>query len=458
MISRRTLLLSTVAGVVSPRGLFVPKAPDLRILHTNDLHGRVDFPDTHQGLTYLATLMRRLRREAPAFLTLDAGDIIHGTPVEWLEGPAPVIQALNGLGYDAITVGNHEFDFGPENLRRAERMARYPFLSANVRDAHGDPWGPLKPYVVISRAGRRIGIFGLTTETTPSIQWPRTIEQIKFTDAEAAARETVKTLREREKVDMVLCLSHLGYAPDRKLAHEAPGIDLIIGGHSHTRLERAVIEGGVPIVQTGAHGKALGVTDVRFEGGRPRFEYRLEDAERTVIRGGVVEGPYSPAQDRVALRLREKLATLSKALPIEGLRERRTELGAFLSESVRKAHGTDVGLFSSSQIGAGFAAGEVLARDVYDAMAAYTRQHIVRAEVTDELLTAQLEKAARPGAMTVQVAAPPIESGKRYSVAAPAHVMQDLFLGKLGARIIYDDPLGPSVRDAVIEGFRKQRF
>lgn len=441
ILSRRTLLLSTAAGLVSPWRLVRGLAPaDLALFHTNDIHGRVDVEGEDQGLVHLARELRRQRALYPATLTLDAGDIIHGTPMEQRHGPAPVLTAFGALGYDVATAGNHEFDFGPANFQNAVRLANFPFLSANIRTETGKPWGPLRPSIHFDRAGRRVAIFGVTTLETPKIQWPRTIEGIHFTDPFEAARQQVKELR--DSADLLICLSHLGYAEDRKLAHEASGIDLIIGGHSHTRLEKAVIERGVPIVQTGAYGKAFGRIEVRFEGKTPNFEYTLFDAPHEIDRA--METAYAPFERALDSELEVVLATLANSMDFSGLNTGRSKEGEFLAQSVRAAHKTDIGLFSSSQISGRLDAGPVKRKDVYRVMAAYTRQHIVRMRMPADLAETQIAKAGP----SVQVA------GTGTYIAGPAHVMQDLFLGKPGVEIVYDDPLGPTVRDAVMEGFR----
>lgn len=444
MITRRTFLISTIAGVVVPWRLFQDSEPELAIFHTNDLHGRVDVEGVHQGLAYLAKEIRRQRGLYRSSLTLDAGDIIHGTPMEQRIGPAPVLKAMDAIRYDAATAGNHEFDFGPENFRTGARLVRFPFLSANVRDKDGDPWGPLQPSIILERASRRIAIFGLTTTATPDIQWPRTIDGIRFTDPYEAAREQVKALR--SKADILICLSHLGYAEDRKLAHEAPGIDLIVGGHSHTRLDKATIENGIPIVQTGAHGKALGRIEVRFDGAKPRFDYELFDAKEG--RDADVDAGYRLHAEKLAVDLDVVLTRLSSPLDFSNLQKERTAVGACLAESVRVAHKADVGLFSSSQINGSLAAGPVTRKDVYRVMTAYTRQHIVRMRVPVALAKSRVAEAGAK----VQV------SGEGSLVAGPAHVMQDLFLGRPGVEILFDDPLGPTVRDAVMEGLQAGVF
>lgn len=439
MFSRRTFLVSTAAGLFRPWRFLAPA--DLAILHTNDVHGRVAVEGETQGLAYLGREIRAQRGRYPVSLTLDAGDIIHGTPMEQRYGPEPVLTAFNAIGYDCATAGNHEFDFGPENFRHSARYVKFPFLSANVRTQDGEPWGPLKPYTLLERGGRRIGIFGLTTTLTPDIQWPRTIESIRFEEPHAHARKVIAELR--SKVDLLICLSHLGYEPDRKLAHEAPGIDLIVGGHSHTRLEKATIENGIPIVQTGAHGRALGCVEVRFEGRKPAFESRLIDASGA--KDTAVEAAYGPFERKLASELEVVLTSLATAMSFEKIAPQSPE-GRFLPEAVRVAHKADIGLFATSQISDGLAAGPVTRKDVYRCMSAYTRQHIVRMRVPGALCEARL--ATAKGILRAGSAKP------TTLVAGPAHVMQSLFLGQPEVEIVYDDPLGPTVRDAVMDGLK----
>lgn len=466
MISRRTLLVSTAAGLFTPldalgRGFGPETAPSVTILHTNDLHGRFDVPIPEtgapgagpRGFAYLAREMRRMRAERPDALVLDAGDIVHGTPMEQRVGPAPILRAMNALGYHAATAGNHEFDFGPENLRRAARLAAFPILSANVRTPEGDPWGPLVPHRILTRGRTRIGLFGLTTTATPSIQWPRTIEGILFEDPIPHARRCVAELR--PKVDLVVCLSHLGYKPDQKLAAEVPGIDLIVGGHSHTRLERPTVVEGIPIVQTGALGAAFGRLDLTRDGKGWRTEYRLIDADATGGKDARVDAVYAPDARRLDADLDARIGTLAAPITDAELTKRPTGSGRFLAEAVRDASGTDVGLYSATQYGGTLPAGPVTRRDVYARTPAYTRQHVVKAEVPAELLRAALARANAEGAWTVH--ATEIPAKPRVTLAAAAHVIQDLVYPKPETTVLADDPLGPTVRDAILTAIAAAR-
>ncbi len=235
----------------------------LTLLHTNDLHGRVYLPGQAQGLTKIATLVRRVRAEMPNVLLMDAGDIIHGTPEEKAFRGEPGISAMNALGYDVATAGNHEFGFGQDVLRGALRSARFPFLSANVLDERtGKAWGGLISYIVRTVEGARVAVLGLTTRDTIKFEWPRTLLGIRFADPVETARALVPRLRDEERADVVIALSHLGALADGLLAAAVPGIDVILGGHSHTTLAEQVWVGDTLILQTGAHGHALGRVDL----------------------------------------------------------------------------------------------------------------------------------------------------------------------------------------------------
>nr|MBA3670946.1 metallophosphatase [Gemmatimonadaceae bacterium] len=235
----------------------------LTLLHTNDLHGRVYLPGQPQGLAKIATMARQIRAEGGRVLLLDGGDIIHGTPEMLAFGGRPMIEAMNATGFDAAVSGNHEFDFGQRVTRAAFSAAAFPMLSANVLDTKTRlPWGGLQPYVIRNVRGIRVAIFGLTTVQTVDIEWPRTLEGITFADPIETARALVPLLRSREHADVVIALTHLGVSVDSALARAVPGIDVVLGGHSHTRLSQQVWVDNSLITQTWSYARLLGRTDL----------------------------------------------------------------------------------------------------------------------------------------------------------------------------------------------------
>lgn len=496
---RRALLGAALLLIAAP-ALFAqmrPRYVPITLLHTNDLHGRVHLPGEPQGLAKIATLVRRIRREMPNVLLLDAGDIIHGTPEEKIFRGRPILSAMNALGYDAAAAGNHEFDAGQDVLRDALRFVRFPLLSANVRDARtGAPWDRLMPYVVRERDGVRVAVFGLTTPTTVRIEWPRTLAGIRFDDPIETARALVPRLRNEERADIVVALTHLGVIPDGLLAATVPGIDIILGGHSHTTLAEQVWVGETLILQTGAHARNLGRVDLvvrKGADGKSRTalvngkngRWWGHDGVRAPRAGTFPKGSlipitpdipddpdvvaaYRPFADAVRPVLDEVLTTAAEPLPAADATMRETAVGNLLADAVRAQTNTDVGVAASSQIApSGLPAGPVRVRDLYALLGAYTRQHLVIARVSGARLRAMITRVTEGGRFPVHVsglgaaadgvitvADRPLDDAKTYTIAGAAHVIQDYLLGKEDVAILQDDPLDPTVRDAAIAYLR----
>lgn len=224
----------------------------LRILHSNDHHGHLEpllvAGQLQGGVTRRTTLVAALRAESAArgqpLLLLDAGDVFQGTRYfERYVGQAD-LQFYNAMGYDAMAVGNHEFDRGDQPLAAFSAGAAFPLLSANLRAVAPSPLvGKVRPWVIVERAGLRVGIFGLTTPHSAWLSSPG--PGVSFGDPTAAAAQAVSEL-EAQGVRVIIALAHLGYGPELALLKQVPGIDLMVGGHSHTLLEA----GAYPLLVT----------------------------------------------------------------------------------------------------------------------------------------------------------------------------------------------------------------
>ncbi len=254
----------------------------LVILHTNDTHSRLDpFPmdgSRNQGLGGVAKraqIIKQIRAEEPYVLLLDAGDIFQGTPYFNFYKGEPEIKAMSYMGYDATTIGNHDFDAGMENLATQLRLhARFPMLVCNY-DVTATPLeGNVKPYQLFSRGPLKIGVLGVGIEGKGLIP-DQLFGSITYLDPIAEANKVAFYLRKKEHCDLVICLSHLGnrYPTERKvsdedLAKQSEEIDLIIGGHTHTFLDK-------PLIYTKNKGREVLVNQVGFAGillGRIDFE------------------------------------------------------------------------------------------------------------------------------------------------------------------------------------------
>ncbi len=253
---------------------------DLTILHTNDMHSRIDpFPNDggkyagKGGMARRAQLIKEIRRREAQVLLLDAGDIFQGTPYFNLFEGELEFRLMSQMKYDAATLGNHDFDNGIPGLEKQLPHADFPFIISNYDFTKTALNNSFLPYKVFQKGNISIGVFGLGIELH-GLVGEKLYGNTKYLDPVPVAREMVQQLRAME-CHLVICLSHLGYRydhekiSDQKLAEQVNGIDLIIGGHTHTFMEE-------PEVVTGPHGQITLINQVGFGGiNLGRIDYKL---------------------------------------------------------------------------------------------------------------------------------------------------------------------------------------
>ncbi len=254
---------------------------ELYIYHTNDMHSRIEpfpsyFSDTvlagKGGVVRRATFIRQERARHKDMLLFDSGDFSQGSPYYNLFKGEVEIRMMNEMGYDACTIGNHEFDFGLDNLARLCRMAAFPIVCANY-DVRGTVLeGLVKEYTVIERDGIRVGVFGLGAPLEGLVAHAN-FGNVKFEDPVAEGQRVADLLRDQEECDLVVCLSHLGWEgeeySDVELVENTRNIDIVLGGHSHSYFEGPRfypnLDGEkVPVQQMGKHAAFVGKMVVRF--------------------------------------------------------------------------------------------------------------------------------------------------------------------------------------------------
>lgn len=278
MMKRMLALLLSLALVVGLTSLVAAEEPKgkLVILHTNDVHGRAlaDPVGGYLGYAAVSQYKKDLEAAGDSVLLLDAGDASQGIPLVNLSKGKNAIEFLNAVGYQAMTPGNHEFDWGVDNLKQLAGEAEFPILAANIVD-HLSGELVFEANKVFEMAnGLKVGVFGLTTPETLTKAHPDKVRGIDFLQGEKlmeVAKAQVAALQEAG-ADVIVLLSHLGMdeesAPNRSVdvAEQVPGIHLLIDGHSHTLLEQGQMVGETLVVSAGYHGKNLGV--VTFEDGK----------------------------------------------------------------------------------------------------------------------------------------------------------------------------------------------
>ena len=307
-LNRRTFIRNVAgASVLVGSGLWSPEslgasAFKLTVLHTNDVHSRIDpFPMNDPkfpgmgGFARRAEVIRRIRATEKNVLLLDAGDIFQGTPYFNLFQGEPEIRLMREMGYDASAIGNHDFDGGMDNLAVRIREAGFPFLCANYNLSDSPLFASALPYQIFKKGGLKIGVFGLGIEPKGLID-TAVSKRIIYSDPTVEAKKISTILREEEHCDLVICLSHLGYnykekkVSDTVIAREVSGIDLIIGGHTHTFLDEPVkiqnpIGKNVLVAQVGWAGIRLGRIDFFFDEKRRKsatFTLRENISRKTI--------------------------------------------------------------------------------------------------------------------------------------------------------------------------------
>ncbi|WP_266204240.1 bifunctional metallophosphatase/5'-nucleotidase [Pontibacter kalidii] len=299
---RRDFLKTTAVGAAGVSLLGIPfqaeaaQRINFTILHTNDQHSRIDpFPDDGRkyggmgGMARRATLIEQIRKEEPNVLLFDSGDIWQGTPYFNFFGGELEYKLMSQLKYDAATLGNHDFDNGLKGLEKMLPHARFPFLSANYDFSKTILKNRFAPYKVFEKQSIKIGVFGLGIELAGLVSQNNYGETV-YLDPLATAREMVQELRQNQGCNLVVCLSHLGYKyddgkiDDVTLARQVEGIDLILGGHTHTFLDQ-------PEVVRHASGHETLVNQVGWSGiflGRLDFSFSKKTRQKTDVRTAVL--------------------------------------------------------------------------------------------------------------------------------------------------------------------------
>lgn len=383
------LVANEVGGTVAVLQLNVePVLPtdwSLTIMHTNDTHAHL------ADVARRATLVKQIRSEGGNSLLVDAGDVFSGDLYFTKWAGLADAQFMNLMGYDAMTFGNHEFDSGTSVLADFIHAAGFPLLSSNVdfsedenispllksatiidtSDEHTTDISGVYPYVIFDVNGERVGMFGLTTEDTSETSSPG--KQVLFNEATAAAKSTVAAI-EAEGVNVIIALSHLGYNRDKELAKAVNGIDVIVGGHTHTKLDApdvVVGEGGEPtvIVQANEWGKFLGRVDVVFNSEgvvqTDKLSGSLLAVDSSVAEDAEARELLAPYNEELDELKQQVIGTTTVVLNGErnDVRSKETNLGNFIADSMlyraKQLKQADIALMNGGGIRASIDLGEI---------------------------------------------------------------------------------------------------
>ncbi|MGE5707097.1 MAG: bifunctional metallophosphatase/5'-nucleotidase, partial [Bacteroidota bacterium] len=339
----------------------------LVILHTNDTHNHLLPFDTKRakdlgGIARRATLIEQIRAKEKA-LVFDAGDVFQGTPTyTFFKGEADY-RILDAIGYDATTIGNHEFDDGYGNVAKQWQGKRFPIINSNLCQNDKPLFTESKVFAV---NGVKVGVFGLLGTDAVGTISAKFMKGIQFRSPAETARRMVAKLK--KEADVVVLLSHSGYQEDQQLAKEVPGIDVIVGGHSHTYLPEPTFVknalGTTAIVQTGQWGENLGRLDLEVENQKVlSVKGKLLPVDASIAPDPKIAQLVDGYESQIKAKMSEVIGQTPTAL--QSSRSGPSELGNWISDLTRTLTGADLAILNTGGIRAPLPAGDITVGHIF---------------------------------------------------------------------------------------------
>ncbi|MEQ8169846.1 MAG: bifunctional UDP-sugar hydrolase/5'-nucleotidase [Candidatus Eremiobacterota bacterium] len=346
----------------------------LVFLHTNDIHGHI-FPYENKGLSdgkiggfqYLSTLVRTEREKNPGrVLLLDGGDFAQGSIWSNLSYGTATVEMMNFLKYDCSVIGNHEFDWGMDKLEHMIHNFSFPLLSSNMTDCNGNFIEGAEPYIIKNLSGVKVGIIGVSC-TNRSILPFQVRNSYNLFAPEEILPLYINILRNIHMVDIVVVLSHEGYERDREIAGKVPGIDLIIGAHSHTLLKNPVREGNTLIAQAGCYLAWLGKVEIVFN----RHEKKIISSTGELVKIDTVSLQPDRDLEYIMERYRVKYDSLAErvigktSVDLITSKKEESNIGNLTADIIRIYGGGEIGIINSGAIRENIPAGTITAGKIY---------------------------------------------------------------------------------------------
>jgi len=458
------------------------------ILHWNDFHAqnvpmRTMCGDTTcyvGGTANLLGLINKFRSETKNVLVLNAGDDFQGTPISSITKGKSQIELMNIINPDAMTLGNHEFDYGRDALEENLKIAKFNVLSANLWDKRkGKPFA--KPYIVKKLGRAKIGIVGLTTPELFKLSLRENLKDLELLDIEKVLKQYIEILRNQEKVDLIVALTHIGIKGDSILAVRFPDIDIIIGGHSHTALFEPKVVNGVIICQAGSRGEYLGHLEVTIDlDGDSVYSYSGK-----LIR--VVNGIVEP--DKVALKKVEELEKVVDKefgqvigwLEVDWKRNfyGESNIGNWEADVMREFAKTDIAFQNSGGLRKDLPKGEIKVRDIWEInpfgntfvvfeVDGKTLRKMIEWQMSGRVELMQVSgikivfdsrKNIGERVVSIEVGGKPLDENKRYSIVTNNWVADHLYdLFGIPQNSVEVKNLNVVDRDVFIEAVKKQKI
>jgi 5'-nucleotidase / UDP-sugar diphosphatase len=335
----------------------------LTILHTNDVHARLSPSETRQGgFAYLASAIRRERANCSDCILLNAGDLVQGTPVSTIFHGLPVYEIANLFGFDAATLGNHDFDYGWPQARKFVRTAKYPVVSANVVDGANRLFAPA-PYVILKVNKLRVAVIGALTDDMRNLSTPKLMGDWRTLPVIATVRKYAAELK--DKSDLIVLLGHITTEEERRFLEAAPEVPVIVTGHIHTGMEREMTRDGRVLVRVKGNGEELG-----------RLELKVDTVKKAPVswtwkRIPIDASKIAPAAD-VAVRVKrwedEVTARVDRPLAVSKKKFDKAGVKALMERAMRDETGANFAFMNLGGVRDVLPEGQLLVRHIWDIM------------------------------------------------------------------------------------------
>lgn len=335
----------------------------LTILHTNDLHARLSPLENHNGgFAYLATLIRRERAGCHDCILLNAGDLVQGTPVSTIFFGQPVFEVGNLLGFDAATLGNHEFDYGWLQARRFLEVAKYPIVTSNIVNRSGQLFTP-KPYLILKVNGLRVAVIGAMTDDLHSLSTSKLLEDWHTLPAVATARKYAAELREQS--DLIVLLAHITGTEETEFLNSAPEIPVLITGHIHRGIDEALSKDGRVMVRVKGYGEELGRLDLKVDTEKKApvsWTWKHITVDSTKLEPDAeVASAVKHWEDEVTARVDQPLAVAAK-------RFEKRDVKRLIEQALRDETGADFAWMNQGGVRDILPQGQLLVRHIWNIM------------------------------------------------------------------------------------------
>ncbi len=373
---------------------------DIHLLHLNDIHGNIE-PQTEKsvsaestvgGLAYMGSTVKQLRAEYPESLLLNAGDMAQGSFESELSQGKPVMDVMNYLGFDAIELGNHDFAMGRVALQTMIGHITAPIVGANIQSiATSKTIDGVQPSLIKEVSGVKVGIIGVDTPKVPEYVRPEELVGFKFPKPEAVVKEQIELLK-RNGADIIVVLSHLGLPEDRDLAKKVEGIDVIVGGHTHTALPEGEKVNDTIIVQAGCNNQYVGDLTLSVDTATKKIKShksRLVPVKSNSIKPDsniekIIE-PYLAESARIGSEVVGKADGDFKYSYKEI-----TPLGQHIADAARIAAGTQLSLISGKMLRSGLKDGEITKKQLFNSYP--NNEDLVSLKIQGKHIKEELEK------------------------------------------------------------------